>query len=97
MHDGMPQRLARQVGLLIRLCRGRDAVSGWIEDHLNCGPVVKKSPMGSSSWSSASVYHTESGPKFFVKEARSGGLDMFRGEALGLQAMHGEDAGSNVR
>ena len=96
MHDGMPQSLARQVSSLIQLCRGREAISGWIEEHLECGPVVKKSPMGSSSWSSASVYHTESGQKFFVKEARSGGFDMFRGEALGLQAMHGEDAECNV-
>lgn len=46
--------------------------------------------MGSSSWSSASVYDTAEGGNFFVKETRGHGVGMFEGEALGLQAMHGE-------
>lgn len=45
--------------------------------------------MGSSSWSNAYRYETESGQKFFVKEAKGQDAAMFQGEALGLSAMYG--------
>lgn len=43
--------------------------------------------MGGSNWSSARVYATTSGQKFFVKSSRARDEGMFKGEALGLQAM----------
>lgn len=46
---------------------------------------------GGSSWSSAYIYSTDSGRQLFVKTAL--GRDsqaMFKGEAQGLRAMHGE-------
>ena len=58
-----------------------------MEQNLGAGRVVKRSQMGSSGWSSASVYTLESGKKVFVKQGRDAA--MFKGEALGLQAMYG--------
>ena len=43
-----------------------------------------------SSWASSHRYDTESGQRFFVKVARGTDGTMFKGEALGLQAMYGE-------
>lgn len=48
--------------------------------------------MGGSGWSSAYVYTTAGGQRYFVKTARGRDEGMFRGEALGLQAMYGEGA-----
>ncbi|EIE23853.1 Ketosamine-3-kinase [Coccomyxa subellipsoidea C-169] len=45
--------------------------------------------VSSSSWSSAYVYTTDGGKKLFVKQSSNGGEGMFKGEALGLQAMYG--------
>ena len=45
--------------------------------------------MGSSSWSNAYRYDTDGGKSFFVKEAKGQDGTMFKGEALGLQAMYG--------
>lgn len=45
--------------------------------------------MGGSSWSSAATYSTENGQRYFVKESRNRGIEMFLGEAKGLQAMYG--------
>ena len=75
--------------MLCCLCR-QDAVTEWLENNTSSGKIVRKQPMGSSSWSSASVYETEGGQKYFVKETRGHGVGMFEGEALGLQAMHGK-------
>ena len=50
---------------------------------------MKKSHMGSSSWSSADTYTTDAGKKFFVKVGLGQDVSMFAGEALGLQAMYG--------
>lgn len=72
------------------VCRTSGSVSAWIEDNLEGGKVVRTRPMGGSSWSSACVYETERGEKYFVKEARLGGYDMFKAEAAGLQALHGK-------
>lgn len=71
------------------LDRGSDPVETWIEENLEGGKIAKKQPMGGSGWSSANVYVTEGGQKYFVKESRGRGLEMFLGEAKGLQAMHG--------
>ena len=46
--------------------------------------------MGQSSWATSHRYETDSGKKFFVKMARGQDGSMFKGEALGLQAMYGE-------
>ena len=70
-------------------CRGEEVVKQWIADNLDGGKVVKESLAGSSSWSSAYVYHTESGKKFFVKLSLGRDSSMFEGEALGLQALYG--------
>lgn len=64
-----------------------DAITSWIEETMQQGPVVKQSFMGGSSWSSAYVYETADGAKYFIKMARSSSPEMFQGEALGLQAM----------
>ena len=69
--------------------RGEEVVKQWIADNLDGGKVVKESLAGSSSWSSAYVYHTESGKKFFVKLSLGRDSSMFEGEALGLQALYG--------
>ena len=45
--------------------------------------------IGSSGWSSQYIYETESKDSFFVKTARGKDEGMFKGEALGLQAMYG--------
>lgn len=37
---------------------------------------MKKRPMGSSSWSSASIHETEAGKKYFVKETMGKGMEM---------------------
>eukprot|EP00798_Chlamydomonas_sp_ICE-L_P025588 gene25588-11241_t len=64
------------------------SIASWIEDNLDSGSVVREESQGSSSWSSASIYETDSGAKYFVKTSRSQDLAMFKGEALGLNAMH---------
>ncbi|KAK9823417.1 hypothetical protein WJX72_002613 [[Myrmecia] bisecta] len=66
----------------------KDPVSGWIEDNFNQGKVVNQRAMGSSGWSSAYCYETDQGAKYFVKLARGRDAGMFKGEALGLQAMY---------
>jgi len=43
--------------------------------------------MGGSGWSSPAVLTTEDGQKFFAKESKGRGIEMFRGEAKGLQAL----------
>lgn len=67
---------------------GQEVVKDWIADNLNSGKVVKESSAGSSSWSSAHIYHTDSGKKFFVKLSQGRDSSMFEGEALGLQALY---------
>ena len=52
--------------------------------------MTKESFAGSSSWSSAYTYETESGTKYFVKVALGRDKRMFEGEALGLSALYGE-------
>jgi fructosamine-3-kinase len=61
----------------------------WIEDNLEGGKVVKKQSMGGSGWSSAAILTTENDQKYFAKESKGRGVEMFLGEAKGLQAMHG--------
>lgn len=68
-----------------------DGLTTWIEEHLDCGSVSGQKFMGGSSWSSAYVYETTSGKRFFVKTALGRSAEeMFAGEALGLQALHGK-------
>lgn len=43
--------------------------------------------MGGSGWSATKLIQTNAGPKLFVKTARLNDLSMFRGEALGLEAL----------
>ena len=67
------------------------SVDDWIEQNLDSGKVVSRNQVSSSSWSSAYVYETESGTKYFVKQSGRGADEgMFKGEALGLQAMYGK-------
>eukprot|EP00892_Ulva_mutabilis_P007607 jgi/Ulvmu1/5218/UM022_0011.1 len=51
--------------------------------------VQSSKQFGSSGWSSQIVYDTTDGGKFFVKTSRRSADKMFKGEALGLQAMYG--------
>lgn len=53
------------------------------------GTVVGEQFMGGSSWSSAYVYNTSNARQLFVKTSLGRDDSMFRGEALGLQAMAG--------
>lgn len=67
-----------------------DGAAHWIETNLDAGTIAQKKFMGGSSWSSAYIYETSSGSKFFVKTALGRSAEeMFQGEALGLNAMHG--------
>ena len=52
--------------------------------------MTKEKFAGSSSWSSAYTYETESGTKYFAKVALGRDKSMFEGEALGLRALYGE-------
>ena len=70
-------------------CRGESVVKDWIAENLDSGKVTKEQLAGSSQWSSAYVYDTESGQKFFVKLSLGRDSSMFEGEALGLQALYG--------
>ena len=83
-------------GICAVLNRSDIAVANWIEDNLECGKVTNQGFMGSSSWSNAYRYDTESGQRYFVKEAHGQDATMFQGEALGLQAMHGTTARSRI-
>ncbi len=67
-----------------------DAIGNWVGSSLEFGPVVKSSSLGSSGWSSQYTLHTKSGEKVFAKVAMGEDVVMFKGEALGLQAMYGE-------
>lgn len=62
----------------------------WITNNLDSGKVTKEQLAGSSQWSSAYVYQTENGKKYFVKLSLGRDSSMFKGEALGLQALYGE-------
>jgi hypothetical protein len=64
-------------------------VTDWIEQNLEGGKVTHVGFIGSSSWSSAYTYDTDLGAKYFVKTALGKDEGMFKGEALGLQAMYG--------
>ena len=66
------------------------SIEDWIEENVGSGKVVSRNMVSSSSWSSAYVYTTEGGKKLFVKQSSNGDDWMFKGEALGLQAMYGE-------
>eukprot|EP00877_Chromochloris_zofingiensis_P005149 jgi/Chrzof1/14635/Cz09g10080.t1 len=71
------------------MLRCSDPAANWIADNLETGHVVSQSSMGSSDWASTYVYQTDKGASYFVKVALGGRDDsMFKGEALGLQAMY---------
>jgi fructosamine-3-kinase len=68
-----------------------DDVAAWIADgFLEFGKTTNRTFMGGSDWSSGYVYENSSGQKLFVKIAQGRSIEMFRGEAEGLKAMHGE-------
>lgn len=69
-------------------------MNAWIEQNLEGGRVTKQQFMGGSGWSSAYVYSMTGGQQYFVKLAVGRDDAMFRGEALGLQAMYGEAEGA---
>ncbi|KAK9832886.1 hypothetical protein WJX74_000787 [Apatococcus lobatus] len=64
------------------------AIGDWIGSSLEYGSVKKSSSLGSSGWSSQYTYETESGKKVFAKIAFGEDVVMFKGEALGLNAMY---------
>ncbi|KAL3147712.1 hypothetical protein ABBQ32_002455 [Trebouxia sp. C0010 RCD-2024] len=68
--------------------REGEVIENWIAENLDGGRVVKQSQAGASSWSSAYVYRTQTGKKYFVKVSRNRDSGMFEGEALGLQALY---------
>ncbi|GLC45811.1 hypothetical protein PLESTM_001782600 [Pleodorina starrii] len=72
----------------VRVMAGHPAANKWIEEQLGTGPVVKESFVSGSGWSSAYVVETQGGCRYFVKTALGRDEGMFRGEALGLQAMY---------
>lgn len=65
-------------------------IEKWMEENLDVGKIVGTSQRGSSGWSSQYEMETESGEKYFVKTGRGSSEEMFKGEALGLQAMYGQ-------
>jgi len=64
---------------------------------LGVGKVVNRQSMGGSGWSSPAVLTTEDGQKFFAKESKGRGIEMFRGEAKGLQALSAAAEASTLR
>lgn len=60
----------------------------WIEENLDFGKVVDVSLNGTSGWSSQYKVKTSEGAKLFMKTCRSSDDTMFKGEALGLQALY---------
>lgn len=78
---------------LVSTCRSDSPIATWIEQNLDSGKVTGQGFMGSSSWSNAYRYDTESGQRYFVKEAKGQDGTMFKGEALGLQALYGTPRG----
>ncbi|GAB4824243.1 hypothetical protein N2152v2_011289 [Parachlorella kessleri] len=68
--------------------RAEDAVTQWMEQHLEGGKVAKQAFVGGSGWSSAYTYVMTGGQKYFVKLAMGRDETMFKGEALGLRAMY---------
>ncbi|GFR48095.1 hypothetical protein Agub_g9780 [Astrephomene gubernaculifera] len=79
----------------LRVMAAYPAVTQWVGAHLPGGPVVRECSLGGSGWSSAFVVETQGGQRYFVKtsQGRDDGGSMFRGEALGLQALYGEERG----
>ncbi|PNW76317.1 hypothetical protein CHLRE_12g542202v5 [Chlamydomonas reinhardtii] len=71
----------------VRVMAAHPAAYAWIEEHLG-SKVVKESLVSSSGWSSAYVVDTQDGKRYFVKTALGRDEAMFKGEALGLQAMY---------
>ncbi len=65
------------------------SVSEVVSQQLGLGEVVEERFQGGSAWSSAYVLRTSTGRRLFAKTARGRSEDMFRGEALGLQALRG--------
>ena len=85
--------MLRPLRLVLSLC----SIDDWIEQNLDTGKVLSRNQVSSSSWSSAYVYETESGTKYFVKQSGRGADEgMFKGEALGLQAMYGKCCAMNL-
>lgn len=85
--------MLRPLRLVLSLC----SIDDWIEQNLGTGKVLSRNQVSSSSWSSAYVYETESGTKYFVKQSGRGADEgMFKGEALGLQAMYGKCCAMNL-
>lgn len=63
-----------------------------IRDDLGFGDITSTSFLGGSSWSSCHRLETTDGHIVFAKTALGRSSEsMFRGEALGLQAMYGTD------
>lgn len=62
-------------------------MTSWINKNLDCGSVISQRVIGGSDWSNCQLFETSSGRKLFVKTGL--GAELFAGEALGLQAMHG--------
>lgn len=76
-----------------RLCtwfRTNVTMEQWIEDNLDVGKVVSLRGSGTSGWSSQSEVTTSQGSKLFLKTCRQSDETMFKGEALGLQALYGK-------
>jgi len=79
--------------------READGAAAWIQEHLpEFGCITGTKFAGGSSWSSAYIYSTDSGRQLFVKTALGRDPEaMFKGEAEGLRAMHGERPGAPNR
>ena len=90
IYPSHPRHRARAPNGWYAGCRDEDVVKDWITNNLDSGKVTKEQLAGSSQWSSAYVYQTENGKKYFVKLSLGRDSSMFKGEALGLQALYGE-------
>jgi fructosamine-3-kinase len=69
-------------------CRSDDPVASAIAAKTGL-EVQDSKGIGTSGWSSQSIYRTTDGQTFFAKMSRRRASEMFEGEALGLQAMYG--------
>jgi len=65
-----------------------DIPGSWISGNLGEDIATRKA-VGGSDWSNAYIYETTSGSKYFVKVTLNRSIDMFSGEAQGLEAMRG--------
>eukprot|EP00747_Dinoflagellata_sp_TGD_P178577 gnl/TRDRNA2_/TRDRNA2_27749_c0_seq1.p1 gnl/TRDRNA2_/TRDRNA2_27749_c0~~gnl/TRDRNA2_/TRDRNA2_27749_c0_seq1.p1 ORF type:complete len:426 (-),score=46.38 gnl/TRDRNA2_/TRDRNA2_27749_c0_seq1:15-1292(-) len=89
MHDQCGAAHARRATVVTAAASqgAGDDVAAWIAEA-GMGDVAKSQSMGASGWSSFSKITTTTGTELFVKTSSKSAAEMFKGEALGMQALY---------